>query len=216
MSSHLRAPPSIGAPVLGSRTVTPTGRERSTPRCPNLPSSPEAHPPPRVSSLDVRPLVLRTGGSATEAIYGLVLALSAIALSWYYGPADAARVAISIFGTAFAFWLAHAYAYVVGAGVSRERRSIRADFLYALRENSPLIEVVIPLEVLLIPGEVGIIPDGAAIAAAAVAAALEIATAGGYAAKRQGLGFLGVALCSAMGLAFGLLVVLLKLLAFTH
>ncbi len=216
MSSHLRVPPSIGAPVLGSRTVTSTGPERSTPRCPNLQSGPEAHPPPRVSSLDVRPLVLRTGGSATEAIYGLVLALSAIALSWYYGPADSARVAISIFATAFAFWLAHAYAYVVGAGVSRERRSIRADFLHALRENSPLIEVVIPLEVLLIPGEVGIIPDGAAIAAAAVAAALEIATAGGYAAKRQGLGFLGVALCSAMGLAFGLLVVLLKLLAFTH
>lgn len=164
----------------------------------------------------MRPPGLRTGGSTTEAIYGLVLALSAIALSWYHGTADAERVALSILATAFAFWLAHAYAYVIGVGVSDERRSIRADAAHALRENSSLIAVVIPLELLLIPGEIGIVPDGSAIAAATLAAAIGIAAAGGYAAKKQGRSFPGVALASASGLAFGFLIVLLKVLVFTH
>jgi hypothetical protein len=60
----------------------------------------------------MRPLVARTSGSATEGIYGLVLALSVIAVSWYYGPPDAGRVALSVLGTAVVFWLAHVYAHV--------------------------------------------------------------------------------------------------------
>ena len=45
---------------------------------------------------DLRPLVTRTNGSVTEGIYGLVLALSMIAVSWYSGPTDAGWLALSV------------------------------------------------------------------------------------------------------------------------
>jgi hypothetical protein len=51
---------------------------------------------PTTRSADLRPLVARTSRRATEAIYGLVPALSVIAISWYYGPPDAWRVAFSV------------------------------------------------------------------------------------------------------------------------
>jgi len=167
-------------------------------------------------SPDLRPIVVHVIGSTTEAIYGLVLALSAMALTWYYGRPDAGRVALSVISTAFVFWLAHAYAYVVGSGISQGHRSIRADLVHALRENLSLIEVVVPLELLLIPGEIGLVSNSSAIAAATLAASVEIAAAGGYAATQQGRRLWGVIVSAVAGLGFGLLVVLLKVLAFTH
>jgi hypothetical protein len=53
-----------------------------------------SHRPPS-APVDLRPLVVRTSSSVTEGIYGLVLALSVIAVSWYSGPPDAGRVGLS-------------------------------------------------------------------------------------------------------------------------
>lgn len=47
-----------------------------------------SHRPPS-GPADLCPLVARTSGSATEGIYGLVLALSVIAISWYSDRPDA-------------------------------------------------------------------------------------------------------------------------------
>jgi hypothetical protein len=51
---------------------------------------------PTTRSADLRPLVARTSRRATERIYGLVLAMSVIATSRYYGPPDAGRAALSV------------------------------------------------------------------------------------------------------------------------
>jgi hypothetical protein len=85
-----------------------------------------------------------------------------------------------------------------------------------MRENWSLIEVVIPLLFVLGLGEIDLITDTAAIAAATVIAAVELAAAGGYAASRHGAGPRGVIASSAIGLTLGLIVVLLKALAYTH
>ena len=95
-------------------------------------------------SPDLRPLVVRSSGSVTEAIYGLVLALSVIAVSWYSGPTDSGWVALWVLATAAVFWLAHGYADVLGRDMSQEQRLTRAEVVHALRENWSLIEVVIP------------------------------------------------------------------------
>lgn len=174
-----------------------------------------SHRPPS-SPGDLRPLVTRTSGSATEGIYGLVLALSVIAVSWYSGPPDAGRVGLSVLVTAVVFWLAHVYASVLGRDMSQERRQTRAEVVRSLRENWPLIEVVIPLLLVLGLGEIDLITDTAAIVAATVIAALELAAAGGYAAVRHGASPRGVIASAASGLTLGLLVVLLKALAFMH
>ena len=171
---------------------------------------------PTVRSADLRPLVPRTGGSATEGIYGLVLALSVIALSWYYGRPDAGRVALSVLVTALVFWLAHVYAYVLGRDMSQAQKVTRAEVVRSVRENWSLIEVVIPLLFVLGLGGIEAIGDTAAIVAATVVAAVELAAAGGYAAFRHGASPRGVIASAAGGLTLGVIVVLLKVLAYTH
>ena len=172
-------------------------------------------PDPRRSP-DLRPLVVRTSGSVAEAIYGLVLALSVIAVSWYSGPTDAGWIALAVLVTAAVFWLAHVYADVLGREMSQEHRLTRAEVLRALRENWSLVEVVIPLLLVLGLGGIDVIADTAAIVAATVIAAVELAAAGGYAAVRHRATPGMVIASAASGLTLGIIVVLLKALAYTH
>ena len=176
----------------------------------------ESPPRPSLRSIDVRPLVARTSGNATEGIYGLVLALSVIAVSWYNGPAGAGKVALSVLVTAVAFWLAHVYAYVLGGGLSQEEGLTRAVVTHAMWENWPLIEVVIPLLLVLGLGEVHVIGETAAIVTATVMATVELGAAGGYAAFRHGARPWGVLASAATGMTLGLIVVVLKAVAFAH
>jgi hypothetical protein len=151
-----------------------------------------SHRPPS-APVDLRPLVVRTSGSVTEGIYGLVLTghrrclLAGTRLRVRARPRHVA-----------------------------ETRLTRAEFVRSLRENWSLIEVVIPLLLVLGLGEVDLITDTAAIVAATVIAALELAAGGGYAAVRHGARPRGVIASAASGLTLGLLVVLLKALAFMH
>ena len=165
---------------------------------------------------DLRPLVARTGGSAIEGIYGLVLALSVIAVEWYYGPLDAGRVGLSVLVTAVVFWLAHIYAYVIGSDMSQEQRVTRAQVAQSARENWSLIEVVIPLVLVLGLGAADVIPNTAAIVVATVLTALELASAGGYAAIKHGATARAAVASAAGGLTLGVVVVLLKALVFAH
>ena len=139
-----------------------------------------------------RPLVSRTSGSATEGIYGLILATSVIAISTEGEPADAGRVGLAVLITALAFWFSHVYARVLGVGVSEEATSGRAAVSEAMRHHWSLVEVVIPLVLVLGLGAIGIVADQAALTLATVMALVELAAAGGYAALRRGAGFRGI------------------------
>ena len=164
------------------------------------------------SGPDRRPLVVRTSGSASEGIYGLILATSVIAVSREYGTADAGRVAVAVLVTAVVFSLAHVYATTLGRGVSEEWTLTRAEIAQALRDHWSLVEVVIPLLLVLGLGAIGVIPDRAALTAATVIALVELAAAGGYAAIRHGAGARGTVVSAAIALSLGLVVVLLKVL----
>ena len=165
---------------------------------------------PRKPSPDLRPLVVRTSGSASEAVYGLILALSVIAVTQRSGAPDAGLVAVDVLVTAIVFWVAHAYAQVLGSDVSRERRSTRAEIAQALREDWSLVEVVIPLVAALALGAAEVIPDHAAIVAASVIALAELASAAGYAAIKTGASAGGAIVSAAAALVLGLVIVLLK------
>ena len=71
------------------------------------------------SGRDWRPLVLRTSGSATHGVYGLILATAVITISRELDSSDAGRAALSVLVTALVFWLAHVYARL---RAPRERR----------------------------------------------------------------------------------------------
>jgi hypothetical protein len=66
-----------------------------------------------------RPRVVRTTGSVTEAIYGLILATSVIAVSREYDSSNAGLVGVTVLVTGLVFWLAHVYARVLAGSIAR-------------------------------------------------------------------------------------------------
>jgi hypothetical protein len=191
-SSRNWLPSSREAPVAGKISVV---RELSTRSAP-----------------DLRPLVLRTSGSATEGVYGLILATAVITISRELDPSDAGRAALSTLVTALVFWLAHVYARLLGRAVSQDRTSSRGAAAGAMREQWSLVEVAIPLVLVLALGAIGVIPDRAALVLATALALLELAAAGAYAAINQGAGPAGTLTSAVIALALGLSIVLLKVL----
>ena len=67
---------------------------------------------------DWRPLVVRTSGSATHGVYGLILATAVITVSRELDSSDAGRAALSVLVAALVFWLTHVYARLLGRAVS--------------------------------------------------------------------------------------------------
>ena len=159
-----------------------------------------------------RPLAIRTSGSATQGVYGLILATAVIAISRESDPSDAGQAAISTLVTALVFWLAHVYARLLGTAVSQDQGLTRAGVARAAREHWSLVEVAIPLVLILGLGAIGAIPERAALVAATILALVELAATGAYAAIRHGAGPGGTLLSAAFALMLGLFVVLLKVL----
>jgi len=161
-----------------------------------------------------RPAVARTTGSVTEAIYGLILATSVIAVSQEYESSNAGRVSVTVLVTGVVFWLAHVYARVLGQAITQHRMLDRSERREVLRHDWPLVEVTIPLVVILALGALDVVPDKTAIRAASVAALVELAAAGAYAARRSGAGLRGTVVSALIAVTLGSAVVLLK--AFVH
>ena len=159
-----------------------------------------------------RPRVARTTGSIVEAIYGLILATSVIAVSQEYDPANAGRIGVSVLVTGVVFWLAHVYARVLAGSITRQRRLNRSEVRGAFRHDWPLVEVTVPLVVILALGAIDVVPDKAAILAATLAALVELAAAGSYAARESGAGPRGTVVSAVIAVTLGSVVVLLKAL----
>ncbi len=168
---------------------------------------------PKVSASERwRPRVVRTTGSVTEAIYGLILATSVIAVSREYDSSNAGTLAVTVLVTGAVFWLAHVYARVLAGSIGHHRRLNRSEIREALRHDWPLVEVTVPLVLILLVGALGVVPDRAAILAAMLAALVELAAAGAYAARRSGAGLRGTVVSAVIAVALGSAVILLKAL----
>ena len=159
-----------------------------------------------------RPRVARTAGSVTEAVYGLILATSVIAVSREYDATNAGLIAVTVLVTGVVFWLAHVYARILATSMEHHRGLARDEVLDVLRHDWPLVEVTIPLVVILTLGALDIVPDRAAIVVAILVALVELAAAGGYAARMRGAGWGGVVLSAAVAVALGSAVIMLKVL----
>lgn len=157
-----------------------------------------------------RPLVVRTSGNAREGVYGLILALSVVAVARGAGHPDASDVAWEELVTALVFWLAHAYADVLSIGLKREHGVNASVIARTLRVHWSLVEVTIPLLITLGLGAAGVFSDSTAVTLVIVIALWELAGAGAYAAKGNSL--LRVLLSAAVSAGLGLAIVALKAL----
>ena len=159
-----------------------------------------------------RPRVVRTTGSVTEAVYGLILATSVIAVSREYDSTNAGLIGVTVLVTGVVFWLAHVYARVLAGSMIHHRRLSRSEMREALRHDWPLVEVTVPLVLILALGVLDTVPDRAAILAAMLVALVELAGAGAYAARTSGAGMRGTVVSAVIAVALGSAVVLLKAL----
>ena len=82
----------------------------------------------------------------------------------------------------------------------------------ALRHDWPLVEVTVPLVLVLALGVLDVVPDKAATLAAMLAALVELAVAGAYAARLRGSGVGEAVASAAVAVALGSAVVMLKAL----
>jgi len=157
-----------------------------------------------------RPLVAGTTGSVTEAIYGLILAASVIAVSAEYASSNAGLVAVTVLITGVVFWLAHVYARVLAGAITHHRRPNRSEVREAVRHDWPLVEVTVPLVLILTLGALDVMADKTAILAATLAVLVELAAAGAYAARASGAGLGGTVASALIAVTLGGAVVLLK------
>jgi hypothetical protein len=159
-----------------------------------------------------RPRVVRTAGSITEAIYGLILATSVIAVSHEYDPSNAGLIGVSVLVTGIVFWMAHVYARVLARSITQHRMLSGSEVREALRHDWPLVEVTVPLVLILALGVLDVVPDKASTLAAMLAALVELAVAGAYAARLRGSGAGEAIASAAIAVALGSAVVMLKVL----
>lgn len=159
-----------------------------------------------------RPRIVRTTGSVTEAIYGLILATSVIAVSREYDSSNAGLLGVTVLVTGVVFWLAHVYARVLAGSISHHRMLNRSEVREALRHDWPLVEVTVPLVLILALGVLDVVPDRAAILAATLTALVELAAAGAYAARTSGAALRGTVVSAVVAGTLGSAVVLLKAL----
>ncbi len=159
-----------------------------------------------------RPHVVRTTGSVTEAIYGLILATSVIAVSREYDPSNAGRIGVTVLVTAVVFWLAHIYARGLAYSLRHHRMLNRSEVREVLRHDWPLVEATVPPVLILGLGALDIVPDQTAILAAMLAALVELAAVGAYVARTSGAGLPGTVVSAFIAVTLGSAVVLLKAL----
>ena len=159
-----------------------------------------------------RPLVASTTGSVTEAIYGLILATSVIAVSAEYASSNAGLVGVTVLVTGVVFWLAHVYARVLAGSITNHRAPNRSEVREALRHDWPLVEVTVPLVLILALGALDVLADKTAILAATLAVLVELVGAGAYAARVSGAGLPGTVASALIAVTLGGTVVLLKAL----
>jgi hypothetical protein len=147
-----------------------------------------------------------------EAIYGLILATSVIAVSREYNSSNAGLIGVTVLVTGVVFWLAHVYSRVLAESITLHRMPNRSEVREVLRHDWPLVEVTVPLVLILALGVIDVVPDKAAILAATLAALVELAAAGAYAAHTSGAGLRGTGISAVIAVTLGSAVVVLKAL----
>ena len=147
------------------------------------------------------------------AIYGTLLVMSVITVKSVAAEPDAVAVLIAAVVTSFVFWVAHVYADALAAHVQLGVRRLQWSRLQVIaREEWPMVQSVFPPGAFLVLGIVGVVRDDTAVLMALGAGIVALGIWGSASARRSGASPVGVAAAAGINVAFGLVVVGLKLL----
>ncbi|HKP21354.1 MAG TPA: hypothetical protein VJT68_07545 [Thermoleophilaceae bacterium] len=153
-------------------------------------------------------LAERLGG----IVYGTIVALSVIVAGAKAYPDDTTRIAVLVAGTTVVFWLAHAYAHALTRSARTGERLTLAEVRHIGRHEAALILAGAPSIVVLLLGSLDLLDADTAIWLAIGLGLAVLGVQGVVFARIERLGPAGTVTVVAVNLAFGLLLVALKLL----
>lgn len=151
--------------------------------------------------------------NVAAAIYGLILGSSVIVAAATDHPRQAGLVEIYLCVTAVVFYLAHAYARVIGRWIEGEAPTAAA-IRQQLHRERPMVAAQLLPALLLLLGAVGLVPGRAAITLAFIAALAELMAGVSYACLRARATPRQATLSIGTAALFATIVILLKV--FVH
>ena len=142
------------------------------------------------------------------AIYGTIAAMAVIA-GTAKDPAHGKALELTI-ATLLVFWLAHVYAHALAHHLRGARRLDWSAVKVAMAEEWSLLQGPVPLLVLLVLGELGILEERQAVRLALWLGVVELVTWATLYARRQSWPWLTALTAGAVNGVFGLIIVILE------
>jgi hypothetical protein len=150
--------------------------------------------------------------NVANAIYGLILATSVIAVSREYTAKNAGITAITVIVTAGVFWLAHVYAEVLALEADERHVPTRREIRAILSKEWPMVQAGILPTLVLLLGPLGVVEDPAVQDAALAVCLVELGLTGIAAARAGGARGGLVVVSGLVSLSLGVAVTALKVI----
>jgi hypothetical protein len=147
-----------------------------------------------------------------NAIYGLILATSVIAVSREYSGDNAGITAVTVTVTAGVFWLAHIYAEVLAVEVDGRHMPTRREIRGVVGREWPMVQAAILPTLVLLLGPLDVAADTTAQDAALAVCLVELGLTGIAAARVAGARGALVVASGVISLSLGVAVIVLKVL----
>jgi hypothetical protein len=142
------------------------------------------------------------------AIYGTIAAMAVIA-GTAKEPGHGKALGLTI-ATLLVFWVAHVYAHALAHHLRGARRPDWSVVRGAVVEESSLLQGPVPLLLLLVLGELGVLEEGQAVRLALWLGVVELVTWAVLYARRQRWPWLTALTAGAVNGLFGLVIVVLE------
>jgi hypothetical protein len=147
------------------------------------------------------------GPSVARAVYGLIVAMSVLAVWSVEHDPDGKEVLETLVATAIIFWLAHTYSAIAEATITAHRRLTRDEVRDVIAHEWPLVEVAILPAIVVALGVAGVFGIHTAIDIALYVCLAELAVTGVATAWATGARGWRLVALGGLSVAFGLAIV---------
>jgi hypothetical protein len=161
--------------------------------------------------VDAAPARAAAGQRLAGFTYGTLVVLAMVVVGAKAYPDDPGLIAVFVVVTTVVLWLAHVYAHGVGQSISEGKRLSFGQLGHLARREGSIVEAALPPVVPLLLGALDLISAVVAVWAAFGLGLAVLAVQGVRFAHIEGLGRIGTCAAVAVNLAFGLVLVGLKL-----
>ena len=170
--------------------------------------------PPPTRRRKVARLALGHGHEVAGVVYGTVVAMATLTAA-YASVRDPWRIAVIVWTTLFVLWVAHLYSHGLAESIVRGHRIDRPELKSLARRELGILLAAVGPSAALILGATGVLRENTSVWLALGVGLATLAVEGLRYARLEKLSGWGTLAITAMNLALGLLVVVLKV-AVTH